>query len=175
MDARRRQILEWICTGKHVIQTDYDKPASDRTADDATRSAHHVAPSETSTSSSSDIPDELIGTDHDLLIPSSADIDRVFQDGRATWARFAELAEALPLHAFPAEFASLSIMLKDVPALPDNPPKKGFIIGRPLWHVPDPDPAGGTEKPEWDLQYAHGVQKFFHVSYPRPIECHIYS
>ncbi|KAL2176555.1 uncharacterized protein P884DRAFT_260573 [Thermothelomyces heterothallicus CBS 202.75] len=175
MDARRQQILEWICTGKHVIQTDYDKPASDRTADDATRSAHDAAPSEMSTSSSSDIPDKLIGADHDLLIPSSADIDRVFHNGRATWARFARLAEALPLHAFPAEFANLSIMLKDVPALPDNLPKRGFIIGRPLWHVPDPDHTDDTEKLEWDLQYAHGVRKFFHLSYPTPIECRVYS
>ncbi|KAH8744814.1 hypothetical protein F5883DRAFT_20071 [Diaporthe sp. PMI_573] len=120
----------WMKEQKATIlnmDDDYDKSASDRTADDATRSAHDAAPSEMSTSSSSDIPDKLIGTDHDLLIPSSADIDRVFHDGRATWARFTKLAEALPLHAFPAEFANLSIMLKDVPALPDNQPKRRFM------------------------------------------------
>lgn len=66
-------------------------------------------------------------------------------------------------------------MLKDVPALPDNLPRRGFIIGRPLWHIPDPDRTDDADKPEWDLQYAYGVRKFFHLSCPRPIQCHVYS
>jgi hypothetical protein len=56
-------------------------------------------------------------------------------------------------------------MLKDVPALPANLPKRGFISGRPLWYVPDPEHKAGAGKPHLDLQYSHGVQKSFQLSY----------
>jgi hypothetical protein len=66
-------------------------------------------------------------------------------------------------------------MLKDVPALPANLSKRGFISGQPLWHVPDPEHEADAGKLRLDLQYSHGVQKFFQLSLPKPIEFCVYT
>ncbi len=161
MDPRRRQILHWICTGEHVILADYTKPKEEGTAlltaaDDAIEPDRDGSAPATS-STSSPLPDTLVGADNDLLILSSADIERVYYEGRATWTRFLQMADSLPAYAFPAGFGDPSIMLKDVPALLANLPKRGFISGRPLWYVPDPEPEADVGKLHLDLQYSYGV------------------
>jgi len=203
MNAWHQRVLGWICTGRHVFEADYVKPAAgssnsvpidDNNNNNNNNHHHHAAqpvpdaspPSPTrsssstssASSSSSPISDRLIGVDDgddDPLIPTSAAIDRVFRDGRATWTAFLKRANSLPAHAFPAGVGDPSIMLKDVPALPAHLPRHGHIAGRPLWHVPDPEHEGDRAVQGLDFQYLHGRRVYFHVSRPKPVECHIYS
>lgn len=155
MDAQRDRVLHWICTGKHVIKTGYQKPPKGES--DLETDLDDDAGGSASSPTSSSVPDRLTGADNDPFIPTSADIDHVFQ------------AESLPRHGFPPGLGDPSIMLKDVPALPRNPPRRGVVVGQPLWHIPDPEPqeAQGC----LDFQYVHGLQKYFHLSYSTPIEC----
>ncbi|KAL2187929.1 hypothetical protein L209DRAFT_754112 [Thermothelomyces heterothallicus CBS 203.75] len=131
------------------------------------------ATASTKSTTSSSVTDRLIGANDDPLIPSSADIARVFHEGRATWMHFARLAASLHPKAFPAGFGDPSIMLKDVPALPENLPRRGCLIGRPLWHVPDPEPEGSARNTDLNLQYPYGIRKSFLLSFPKPMECRV--
>ncbi|KAK4113739.1 hypothetical protein N656DRAFT_788667 [Canariomyces notabilis] len=142
------QILDWILTGRHIIRTEYSKPNSHR----------HVVTRD----------DSALPSDDDPLIPTSAAIDLVFNEGLATWTRFVRSAESLPPQAFPAGFGDPYIMLR----------MKGWLIGRPLWHVPDPehgDRVGNDSEPLPYLQYLHGVRKTFLLSYLKAIECRVLS
>ena len=107
MDPRRERILGWICTGEHVFEADYVTPTdasnskNSQIFDDCAAESAQDASSATTTSP---LPDRLIGADDDLLIPTAAVIDRVFRDGRATWTRFNKLADSLPPRLFPPGF-----------------------------------------------------------------------
>ena len=179
IDPRKQQILDWICTGQHGIQVDYVKlpPGSEQSAqfndDDYEADSTHQETS--STVSSTPPPDRLVGADDDLLIPTPAAIDRVFRNGRATWTRFLNLARSLPPLRFPLGFGDPSIMLKDVPTLPTKLPRKGHLVGRPLWRVPDPEKPVVAGDERLDMQYSHGPRKFLCCSYPTPVECRLYS
>lgn len=193
MNARHQRVLGWICTGNHVFKADYVRPAAGSGSvpidhgDDNNRTAQpppDASPasptrsSNSTSSSSSPVSDRLTGMDSgdvDPLIPPSAAIDRVFRNGRATWTAFLKRANSLPAHTFPAGVGDPSIMLKDVPALPAHLPRRGYITGRPLWHVPDPEHEGDTAVQRLDLQYLHGRRICFHVSLSKPVECHVYS
>lgn len=124
MDLRRCQI--WARTGKHIIQADYVKTKCARTESGPSDADQSVE------------LDELFGTNDDPLIPKSADIDRIFHQGRETWKQFVKSAEALPPNSFPPGLMEPSIMLKDVPALPEKIPTKA-LIGQPVWHIPSPE------------------------------------
>jgi hypothetical protein len=108
MDPRRRQeVLRWIRTGEHVILADYTKPKEERTAlltaaDDPIKPDWDGSAPATS-STSSPLPDTLVGAENDLLIPSSADIKHVYHEGRATWIRFLQMTDSLPAYAFPRD------------------------------------------------------------------------
>ncbi|KAH9909258.1 hypothetical protein F4778DRAFT_716006 [Xylariomycetidae sp. FL2044] len=126
----------------------------------------------TTSSSSHQQPEELVGADDDSLIPTTADINRVFHQGRKTWTQFVELAKSLPGDSMPPGLNNPAIMLKDVPALPRNIPKRGVLVGQPLWHVPDEnDLYNGTPDQDWDLKHLYGTQRFFNLSCSSPIEC----
>ena len=191
---RHQRLLEWICTGRHVFGADYVKPAAgssssvpinddgdklpDASPPSPTRSSSSASSASSASSSSSPVSDRLIGVDDgddNPLIPTSAAIERVFRDGRATWTAFLKRANSLPAHAFPAGLGDPSVMLKDVPALPAHLPRHGHIAGRPLWHVPDPEHEGDGAVQGLDLQYLHGRRVYFSVSSLRPVECHVYS
>ncbi|KAH6628120.1 hypothetical protein F5144DRAFT_297029 [Chaetomium tenue] len=180
-DPRKQQILNWICTGQHRIQDDYVKPppGSEQSVqfnqDDNDCDADSTDQETSSTISSAPLLDRLVGADDDLLIPTPAAIDRVFRDGRATWTRFLNLARSLPPLRFPPGFGDPSIMLKDVPALPAELPRKGCLVGRPLWRIPDPEKSVMACDETLDMQYSHGPRKFLYCSYPKPVECCLYS
>ncbi|KAL2020761.1 hypothetical protein VTK56DRAFT_7959 [Thermocarpiscus australiensis] len=176
-DARRSQILHWIRTGKHVIQADYEKPAGARgtvTGIDVDECSGNDDVSTGSTASSS-VPDVLTGADGDVLILKSVDVARVFHEGRGTWAHFVKVAESLPPHSFPLGFLDPAVMLKDVPALPVKLPRRGALVGRPLWRVPDPEHGHDAQTEGVELQYLYGTRKHFQLSLPKPIECRFSS
>ncbi|GAB1312317.1 hypothetical protein MFIFM68171_02527 [Madurella fahalii] len=179
MNARHQRVLEWICTGRHVVEADYVKPAAgssnsvlideddddnnnknkDKNNNRAAQSVPDASPpsptrlsssASSASSSSSPISDRLIGVDDgddDPLIPPRGG----HRPRLSGWSG------------------------NDVPALPAHLPRHGHIAGRPLWHVPDPEHEGDTAAQGLDLQYLHGRRVYFHVSRPKPVECHVYS
>ena len=90
--------------------------------------SNYSSTSAPSLTTSSTIPDKLVGANNNPLIPTPADIARVFNEGRAILTHFVRLAESLPVKVFPAELRDPLVMLQDVPAIPDTLPKRGFII-----------------------------------------------
>ncbi|KAK4143142.1 uncharacterized protein C8A04DRAFT_37693 [Dichotomopilus funicola] len=188
MDPRHEQILHWIRTNEYIVKTDYVKPRKEGPAliDVPVRPVVDAAVGDDSScstaSSSTDLPDILSGAADDPLIAITAEIERVFHDGRATWTRLVKEAESLPLHVLPTGCADPSIMLQDVPALPARlPEKRGALTGRPLWYVPDPEAnRAGDEKPDptsdhLDFQYSHGIRKHFQLCFSKPVGCRIHA
>ncbi len=49
------------------------------------------------------------------------------------------------------------------------------MVGRPLWHIPDPEHLENAQNEGLDLQHLHGLRKYFHLSFPKPIECRLSS
>lgn len=176
MDARNAQIYNWCQTGEHVIRTDYDKVHSDRSE---TKRSNLDQPSsdasndDASSSTSSALPENLVGAENDPLIPNSSEINRVFQEGLQTWNQFVELAKSLPENSFPADLGDPSIMLKDVPALPSTLPKNGVLVGQPLWHIPSAEYRGDNDarSEDFDLEHIYGLRKQYSLSFYSPIEC----
>lgn len=118
----------------------------------------------------------------DPLIPRQADIRRIFHNGRHTWQHFLGQAMNLAPGVFPSGLHP-SIMLQDMPPLPDSVPPKGVLAGAPTWAVPDPEPCQPAPAqssvqrsgPDFDLNHVTGTTKYFRLSYPSPIDCIISS
>ncbi|KAJ4259683.1 hypothetical protein NW762_007614 [Fusarium torreyae] len=109
----------------------------------------------------------------DPLIPKQRDIRRIFHDGRHTWQQFLSQALALPRGTFPSGLDP-SIMLQDMPPLPESVPSKGVLAGAPTWLVPDPEP-DHRDGADLDLNNVTGTTKYFRLAYPAPIDCLVSS
>ncbi|KAF5026210.1 hypothetical protein F66182_1707 [Fusarium sp. NRRL 66182] len=107
----------------------------------------------------------------DPLIPKQCDVHRVFHDGCHTWQQFLSQALALPRGTLPPGLDP-SVMLQDMPPLPDSVPSKGVLAGAPTWLVPDPEPCH-RDGADLDLNSVTGTTKYFRLSYPEPINCFI--
>ncbi|KAF5674937.1 hypothetical protein FHETE_2688 [Fusarium heterosporum] len=109
----------------------------------------------------------------DPLIPKQLDVRRIFNNGRHTWQQLVSQALALPRGTFPSGLDP-SIMLQEMPPLPESVPPKGVLAGAPTWLVPDPEPdtRDGTD---FDLNNITGTTKYFRLVYPSPINCLITS
>ncbi|KAM5347009.1 hypothetical protein ACJ41O_010014 [Fusarium nematophilum] len=123
------------------------------------------------------VPDSV----DDPLIPKQRDVRRIFHNGRHTWQHFASQALALPRGVFPPGLDP-SIMLQDMPPLPDTVPPEGVLAGAPTWLVPDPEPChqpppqpSSRVGPHLDLNHVTGTTKYFRLAYPEPIDCLISS
>ncbi|KAL5620220.1 hypothetical protein FOBRF1_003466 [Fusarium oxysporum] len=109
----------------------------------------------------------------DPLMPKQLDVRRIFHNGRYTWQQLVSQALALPRGTFPPGLDP-SIMLQDMPPLPESVPPKGVLAGAPTWLVPDPEPRV-RDGPDFDLDNVIGTTKYFRLSYPSPINCIISS
>ncbi|KAF4469520.1 hypothetical protein FALBO_3565 [Fusarium albosuccineum] len=119
------------------------------------------------------VPDHI----DDPLIPKQRDVRRIFHDGQHTWQHFLSQALALPRGVFPTGLDP-SIMLQDMPPLPDSVPPKGVLAGAPTWIVPDPEPPAqppSRGRPDLNLNHVTGTTKYFRLAYPGPINCIISS
>ncbi|KAF7562526.1 hypothetical protein G7046_g1598 [Stylonectria norvegica] len=122
-------------------------------------------------------PQELRGVDNDPLIPSQAEINRIFNDGRETWGEFVDEALNLQDGMFPSGLDP-SIMVQDMPPLPDTVPQRGVLAGAPSWIVPDPEaqecpPPQVCQRigPDLDLDNVTGTTKYFRLAYAEPLDC----
>ncbi|RSL82053.1 hypothetical protein CEP52_017052, partial [Fusarium oligoseptatum] len=184
MAARNAQIRRWINTGKHVILTDYEHATSDPSASNSgdfdETDAESVsgdgssAVSSTASTASAPIVEKLLASDDDALIPKQAEVDLVFQKGKDLWSKLVTSARSLPATALSTGLNDPSILLKDVPALPEALPRRGMLVGRPSWHVQGISTDRDDEQNEdFDLQHIHGARKHFCLSYPTPVECRV--
>lgn len=135
------------------------------------------------TSPSSALPSsqQLHGVHNDPLIPTQSQINQIFNDGVETWRRFQSDATDLPRGVFPSGLDP-SIMMKDMPPLPDSIPRKGVLVGSPNWIVPDaeqtePLPAQPSQRVgrDLDLDQVTGVSKYFRLGYEIPLACQVVS
>ncbi|KAJ4322370.1 hypothetical protein N0V84_004841 [Fusarium piperis] len=188
MDARNAQIRRWVDTGKHVILTSYEKATSaqlesnsddldEADAESVSGDGSSVVSSTASTASTDSTPtvEKLLACDDDVLIPKQSEVDLVFQRGKDLWSQLVTSARSLPPTSLATGLNDPSIILKDVPALPEVLPKRGMLFGRPLWHVPDTsaDRDDDEQKEDFDLQHVHGVRRDFCFSYRSPIKCRV--
>ncbi len=137
-DASR--IRHWVLTGAHVIAKDVEKKPKIKhgvgsfTVEDCGYDDEPADDSLTSPSQSSG--DQLVGRDNDLLIPTVEDIRRTYHSAHLTWQRFVSRAKGIPRGRCPRVAAEPSILLKDVPAIPEYiPPGKRALQGVPVWRV----------------------------------------
>lgn len=109
----------------------------------------------TESSSEDDEDDQLFGDDVDPIIPSQADIERIYRCGLATWSSFVAAAAK----GWPKTLHDPSIMLNNIPALPRAIPTGG-LYGRPVWRTPG-----------LDWEEALGIGKTLQLSFSKPIRC----
>lgn len=139
-----------------------------------------TSPSTSSPSSSaSPSTEQMRGAENDALIPNQSQINQVFNDGHETWRQFHQVAQSYPRGTFPAGLDP-SIMMKDMPPLPDTVPRKGVLVGSPTWIVPDaeqrePQPSQPSQRigRHLDLNQVTGVTKYFRLAYEIPLACQL--
>lgn len=118
----------------------------------------------------------LINEEDDPLIPSIADVYRIFDDGKATWEYFLNQANKLPPGLWPTDALDPYLILVDVPSLPDQLPRSDWLYGRPRWELPRD--IGGMEC-EHHLSNSdattltHGRRISFRLQITDPIRCDI--
>lgn len=170
-----RQIYGWIQTGQHCITAEYIHCKSPCPEEDGLTAELDDENTASSTSSST-VPTQLIGAEGDILIPHTAEINRVYAEGRETWSSLVTAAEALEQESWPPGIEDASILLMDVPALPSRLPKSGILTGQPVWLTTSPEEEQiESTSGDWDLRHVFGARKNVVLSLPKPVECRISS
>ena len=117
------RILHWIKTGDHVITKDATSKKKKHGA--GSFSIASGWPDDHGCCSTSSPPSStvrLVGRDDDLLIPTAEAITYTYHAAQHTWRSFVARAQAIPPNCVPREATDPTILLKNVPALPDELP-----------------------------------------------------
>lgn len=150
MSSSGRRILNWISTGNHIFDSDYEKKQSGsiEAATDVSSFEHIVEISPNGSlndefsedlSSQPESTKMLVGCDNDLLIPRTEQINSTFLKCQNLWLIYIAQADLLPSGRIPVVSLEAYNLLQDVPPIPQNLHKKQIITGRALWHVPSPE------------------------------------
>ncbi|KAL1858122.1 hypothetical protein VTK73DRAFT_7936 [Phialemonium thermophilum] len=139
-DASDR-VRQWVLTGCHVIAGDCVKSKGTHDA------GSHTVPTlswddppddpgggSSSSSVSSASSDHLHGRDGDMLVPTEAEIRRMFHVSRSTWEHLVSRAQSIPSPGVPASLADPTVLLYDVPAVPKHKRSQGRLCGVPVWY-----------------------------------------
>ena len=192
------RILHWIHTGKNEFKTNYVRHKAvgstsiglegyqDRfKAGDSESSAHRqgsepaLLESSESEDSSGNIQDELlVGCEGDPLIPTAEEIDKTYRKAQTLWRTFVEDASSFPSGCVPTSSLDPSIMMQDVPPLPQDLSRQLSITGQSTWYVAHPEirtPALASNDDEWDPDLVYGPQKDFRLWIPEPTKFGISS
>lgn len=89
-----------------------------------------------------------------------------------------EQSQALPRGMWLSDLLNPYIAIKDVPRLPPDVPRALVLHGRPVWHLPKPEPQqpgqdGLLHDGEYD--HVHGRRVTFRLRADYPVHCHIAS
>lgn len=194
-DSEMDHVRSWVLKGDYDtdIETSFDRPLSNSTIatglseakvpqikendDLQARFSQNTKFITSPAQDSSQLPSQLkslaVADDaEDPLIPTEVEIRHIYNNSLATWQNLVDQSLSLPRGTFPAGL-SPSIMLQDIPPLPESLPPSGVLAGSPCFYLgPDPEPGSGSEL---DLQTITGQPKYFRLAYPSPIECCISS
>ncbi len=127
----------------------------------------------------------LVGCEDDLLIPTIRQINDTFLQGYKTWSEYVRSAKELPLSCLPASSLEPTIILQDIPPLPERLRGRRQITGHALWYIPSPElrlsdaPTIPQDVPideeGWDPEYVSGVRKTFYLWVEEPTICRLSS
>ncbi|KAI3335385.1 hypothetical protein F4824DRAFT_501008 [Ustulina deusta] len=162
---RLRQIQTWIETGQNVPVSDCTTKAHG--SDELPSRDHNEIPSSDTTSDDS-TSDILIDAESDPLIPNSAQIKQVYYDGQETWSQLLERALKLPEGCYPSTLGNLSILMKDVPALPQPLPKSKGLWGWAVWQLSSPPHLACSN--DWSTKSCSAQQRFS-LGFDKPLRC----
>ncbi|KAG8356844.1 hypothetical protein FVEN_g5566 [Fusarium venenatum] len=111
--------------------------------------------------------------DDETLIPSLADVQRTFIDGKNTWRVFLAYASTVIPGLWQANALDPYITLADVPSLPERLPRREVIYGRPCWELPL-DVVGTCEDCDTNsVSLIHGRRVPFYLCTEHPIRCNV--
>ncbi|KJZ70798.1 hypothetical protein HIM_09811 [Hirsutella minnesotensis 3608] len=136
--------------------------------------------STTSSTALSQASARLLGEEDDLLVPTAADIERTYHDGRATWGSFLHEAVNIPQGLWPTALLDPYITLFDVPALPSELPRSDILHGRPRWYLRQCAQGSGyaevsVSDDDWDPAFVYGRRVAFCLGYQDAVSCDILS
>ncbi|KAI1773336.1 hypothetical protein F4818DRAFT_443180 [Hypoxylon cercidicola] len=117
----------------HVFLTAKIHGSDDLPSEDCDETRSSITTSDDSSSSLF-----IDAVDCDPLIPSSTQINQVYHNGKETWLQFLEQARKLPEGCYPPTTNNLSIIMKDVPALPEPLPTTKGVWGWAVWQLSSP-------------------------------------
>ncbi|KAI0399538.1 hypothetical protein F4802DRAFT_34146 [Xylaria palmicola] len=162
--ANRHQMQTWIETGQNVL--DYTAKAGG--SDELLSRDHDDIQSPATTSDESSCCDVLISAEGDPLIPNSAIIEQIYYNGRETWSQLLERARQLPASCYPSTLGNLTIIMKDVPALPQPLPKSKRLRGWAVWQVSSPSHPARCN--DWSTKSC-SAQQYFSLGFDKPLRC----
>jgi hypothetical protein len=187
----RARILHWIHTRENEFKTDYVRHkavgstsvglegnqgpfVASASESSAHRQDSELAPLEISESehSSGNGQDEVfVGCEGDPLIPTAEEINTTYTKAQSLWRTLVENASSFPSGCVPTSSLDPSIMMQDVPPLPQDLSGQLSIKGQSMWHVASPElrtPASAQKDDEWDPELVYGVQKDFDLWISEP-------
>jgi hypothetical protein len=212
----RDRILHWIDTGENEFKTNYVRQRAvgstsiglegdqDPVAASSSESSAHHQDSELALLESSESEDcsgnsqdeLLIGCEADPLIPTAEEINKTYRRGQNLWRTLVDNASSFPPGCVPTPSLDPSIMMQNVPPLPQNLQGEQSIIGQSMWYIPSPElsyqgqidlvqdsgisdeiwaPAPILTDEEWDPELVCGVRKHFNLWVPKPTKFSISS
>lgn len=128
------RVLCWIRTGNHIFETAcVDKKAADSTVNtelggeatpEASASEQTSIVSHESTLTTSNSNELLIGSDNDILIPTTDHINNTFLRGERIWHSYVTNADLLPFGCIPKGWLDPYILIKNIPPLPEDLPRR---------------------------------------------------
>ncbi|KAF4636207.1 hypothetical protein G7Y89_g1863 [Cudoniella acicularis] len=136
---------------------------------------------QSSTIHSSQLP--LVGREDDILVPTVGQINGTFTAGQRMWTSYVSSAERYSPSSLPPCCLQPSIVLKDIPQLPEDIRGKRSISGHALWNIPCPelanadvgssDGVASTDDEPWRPEHVFGAQKTFSLWIKKPVVCGI--
>ncbi|KAI1760618.1 hypothetical protein GGR53DRAFT_509024 [Hypoxylon sp. FL1150] len=163
---RPRQVEIWIETGQNVFTT--DTPAKAHASDNLPSEDYDETQSSITTSDGSSSHLLIEGAEGDPLIPKPKQIKQVYHNGEETWRQLLELARKLPEGRYPPIIGDISIVMKDVPALPEPLPKTKGLWGWAVWQLSSPSFFVGND--DWSTK-SSSAQQCFPLGFDSPLRC----
>ncbi|KAJ8060722.1 hypothetical protein OCU04_011027 [Sclerotinia nivalis] len=149
------RILRWILTGDHTFETDFvhsnticstakTETAGDaipeKTASDSPLQTERTSTNNSETASTDSHPEKLLtGHDNDPIRPSTDQINRTFLRGERMWRALLTQAASPPAGWIREGWLAPYTLLQNMPPLPRDLPRRRWITGQALWHVPHPE------------------------------------
>ena len=198
------RVFHWILTGNHIFKTAIvnskavgsttkTDTAGDAILEETTKdSVNHLEHTSTVNSESALTDGSskcksrnklLTGHDNDPLRPNTEQISYAFLRGKRIWSSYFTHAKSLPSGWMPEGWLAPYTLMHDIPPLPQDLPRRRYIKGQSLWHVPHPElPQSCQQEAKmaqdddpWNPEHVYNFPKGFFLAIQKPLECGICS